>query len=89
VVWAPDETAPDASLRSTGAGRAVVSANEEVLCWDVKKESFSADGGILIAKLKSQQLPGARRTGTSMLWGKQVYVPELTGDHRLRLLQVW
>jgi hypothetical protein len=24
---------------------------------DVKKESFSADGGILIAKLKSQQLP--------------------------------
>lgn len=37
MVWAPDETAPDASLRSTGAGRAVVSANEEVLCWDVKK----------------------------------------------------
>lgn len=37
VVWAPDETAPNAPSRSTGAGRAVVSANEEVLCWDVKK----------------------------------------------------
>ncbi len=37
VVWAPDEPAQDASSRHTGAGRAVVSANEEVLCWDVKK----------------------------------------------------
>ncbi|KAI9813074.1 MAG: hypothetical protein M1827_004294 [Pycnora praestabilis] len=37
VVWAPNESAPNAALRSTGAGKAVVGANEEVICWDIKK----------------------------------------------------
>ncbi|RFU24260.1 hypothetical protein B7463_g12083, partial [Scytalidium lignicola] len=35
VVWCSEGL--DASSRSTGSGRAVVGANEEVLCWDVKK----------------------------------------------------
>ncbi|KAI9845800.1 MAG: hypothetical protein M1837_004480 [Sclerophora amabilis] len=37
VIWTPDDDALGSSTRSTGAGRAVVAANEEVLCWDVKK----------------------------------------------------
>ena len=37
VVWAADEHAPLASGRQTGAGRAIVGADEDVLCWDVKK----------------------------------------------------
>lgn len=37
MVWAPDEHALDASVRHTGAGKAVVGANEDVFCWDVKK----------------------------------------------------
>ena len=36
AVWSRDEDVP-AAVRRTGAGRAVVGANEEVLCWDVKK----------------------------------------------------
>ncbi|GAB7347335.1 hypothetical protein MBLNU459_g4277t1 [Dothideomycetes sp. NU459] len=36
LVWTPDVlSAPNS--RKTGAGRAYVGANEEVLCWDVKK----------------------------------------------------
>lgn len=31
IVWAPQERS------GTGAGRAIVAANEEVLCWDIKK----------------------------------------------------
>ena len=37
AVWCPDENAQKASVQSSGAGRAVVGADEEVLCWDVKK----------------------------------------------------
>ena len=37
AVWSADDNAPNASTRSTGGGRAVVGADEEVLCWDVKK----------------------------------------------------
>ncbi|KAA6416253.1 MAG: WD domain [Lasallia pustulata] len=37
VVWSPNENALNTGSRSTGAGRAVVGADEEVLCWDVKK----------------------------------------------------
>ncbi|MCJ1378226.1 hypothetical protein MMC17_001323 [Xylographa soralifera] len=37
AVWSADDHAPNASSRSTGGGRAVVGADEEVLCWDVKK----------------------------------------------------
>jgi U3 small nucleolar RNA-associated protein 12 len=33
-VWSPDATN---SSRNTGSGRAVVAANEEVLCWDIRK----------------------------------------------------
>lgn len=36
AVWTPDQNATRGS-RNTGAGRAFVGANEEVLCWDVKK----------------------------------------------------
>ncbi|KAJ4363720.1 beta transducin [Ascochyta clinopodiicola] len=35
LVWAPEVTQPGA--KSSGAGRAYAAANEEVLCWDVKK----------------------------------------------------
>jgi U3 small nucleolar RNA-associated protein 12 len=34
AVWSAGETN---SSRNTGAGRAIVAANEEVLCWDIKK----------------------------------------------------
>ena len=37
VVWSADENAPTTTTRSTGAGRGIVSADEEVLCWDLKK----------------------------------------------------
>ncbi|KAI9762387.1 MAG: hypothetical protein M1835_008037, partial [Candelina submexicana] len=37
TLWTPDDDATKSSTRKTGAGRAVVAANEEVLCWDVKK----------------------------------------------------
>ncbi|KAL8774779.1 MAG: hypothetical protein Q9209_000718 [Squamulea sp. 1 TL-2023] len=37
VLWTPDEGAQNAALRHSGAGRAIVGADEEVLCWDVKK----------------------------------------------------
>ena len=41
VLWRPDEDVSAAS-RSSRTGRAVVGANEEVLCWDLKKgELFS------------------------------------------------
>ena len=36
VLWTPDPTARSNATRKTGGGRAVVAANEEVLCWDVK-----------------------------------------------------
>lgn len=36
VLWTADEHAT-AGTRHTGAGRAVAGANEEVLCWDIKK----------------------------------------------------
>ncbi|KAL3424794.1 WD domain-containing protein [Phlyctema vagabunda] len=35
VVWSAD--ASSTTSRSTGSGRAVTAANEEVLCWDIKK----------------------------------------------------
>ncbi|KAL9103431.1 MAG: hypothetical protein Q9163_001533 [Psora crenata] len=37
AVWCPDADARNATLRSSGAGRAVVGADEEVMCWDIKK----------------------------------------------------
>ncbi|KAI9720461.1 MAG: hypothetical protein M1812_002967 [Candelaria pacifica] len=37
IIWTPDDSSTRVSTRNTGAGRAVVAANEEVLCWDVKK----------------------------------------------------
>ncbi|KAL8987225.1 MAG: hypothetical protein Q9177_003543 [Variospora cf. flavescens] len=36
ALWAPDDL-QNATIRQSGAGKAVVGANEEVLCWDVKK----------------------------------------------------
>ena len=36
MVWSADAT-NSISSRSSGAGRAVVAANEEVLCWDIRK----------------------------------------------------
>ncbi|PGG95753.1 U3 small nucleolar RNA-associated protein 12 [Blastomyces parvus] len=36
AVWVPDENV-SAETRHTGAGRAVVGAGEEVICWDLKK----------------------------------------------------
>lgn len=36
AIWAKDEQTPGAA-RQTGAGRAIVGASEEVLCWDIKK----------------------------------------------------
>jgi U3 small nucleolar RNA-associated protein 12 len=37
IVWTPDSVAQPGSNRPAGAGRAYAAANEEVLCWDVKK----------------------------------------------------
>ena len=37
VVWAADEADPAALSRSRGAGKAIVGADEEVLCWNLKK----------------------------------------------------
>ncbi|KAL9126157.1 MAG: hypothetical protein Q9217_004753 [Psora testacea] len=37
VVWCLDGNATEAALRSSGAGRAIVGADEEVICWDIKK----------------------------------------------------
>ncbi|KAL8948815.1 MAG: hypothetical protein Q9222_005032 [Ikaeria aurantiellina] len=37
ALWVPDESRQNGALRQAGAGRAVVGADEEVLCWDVKK----------------------------------------------------
>jgi U3 small nucleolar RNA-associated protein 12 len=36
-VWLPDEASTNAAVKSTGAGRAVVGANEDVLVWNIKK----------------------------------------------------
>ncbi|KAK2858398.1 hypothetical protein FQN49_004767 [Arthroderma sp. PD_2] len=36
AVWLKDEKSSN-SARKTGAGRAVVGAGENVLCWDIKK----------------------------------------------------
>jgi U3 small nucleolar RNA-associated protein 12 len=37
IVWTPDATAQPGANRPAGAGRAYAAANEQVLCWDVKK----------------------------------------------------
>ncbi|KAL5121294.1 beta transducin [Pleosporales sp. CAS-2024a] len=37
IVWTPDAAAHAASTRTAGAGRAYAAANEQVLCWHVKK----------------------------------------------------
>ncbi|KAL8723863.1 MAG: hypothetical protein Q9181_007127, partial [Wetmoreana brouardii] len=37
VLWTADQDAQSATLRQSGAGKAVVGADEEVLCWDLKK----------------------------------------------------
>jgi hypothetical protein len=37
IVWTPAENVENSAARSVGAGRAVVGAGEEVLCWDIKK----------------------------------------------------
>ena len=34
AVWTRNE---DSSSRHTGAGRAIVGAGEEIICWDIKK----------------------------------------------------
>jgi U3 small nucleolar RNA-associated protein 12 len=36
-IWLPDEVSANATTKSTGAGRAVVGANEDVIVWDIKK----------------------------------------------------
>ncbi|KAF2830965.1 WD40 repeat-like protein [Ophiobolus disseminans] len=37
IVWAPEAATQPGSSRSAGAGRAYAAANEEVICWDIKK----------------------------------------------------
>jgi hypothetical protein len=37
IVWTPEQATQPGSNRTAGAGRAYAAANEEVLCWDVKK----------------------------------------------------
>ncbi|CAN9238163.1 unnamed protein product [Alternaria alternata] len=37
IIWTPEGLTQPGSSRSAGAGRAYAAANEEVLCWDVKK----------------------------------------------------
>ncbi|KAJ4296277.1 beta transducin [Kalmusia sp. IMI 367209] len=40
IVWASEGVSQPGSSRSAGAGRAYTAANEEVLCWDVKKSEL-------------------------------------------------
>ena len=37
VIWTHGSDDPTGGARNTGAGRAIAAANEEVLCWDVKR----------------------------------------------------
>lgn len=37
ILWTPENAPTDSAGRTTSAGCAFVGANEEVLCWDVKK----------------------------------------------------
>ncbi|KAI9741106.1 MAG: hypothetical protein M1834_002819 [Cirrosporium novae-zelandiae] len=37
IVWTADDESHNAISRKTGAGKAVVGANEELFCWDLKK----------------------------------------------------
>ncbi|KAH7123859.1 hypothetical protein B0J11DRAFT_530080 [Dendryphion nanum] len=37
IVWSPEGVTQPGSSRAAGSGRAYTAANEEVLCWDVKK----------------------------------------------------
>ena len=37
VVWSEHEDVQATAQRSSGGGRAIVGANEEILCWDLKK----------------------------------------------------
>lgn len=37
IVWTPEGLSQPGSARIAGAGRAYAAANEEVLCWDIKK----------------------------------------------------
>lgn len=37
IVWGPEGATQPGSSRAAGSGRAYAAANEEVLCWDVKK----------------------------------------------------
>lgn len=37
MIWSQEENAVNTVIRSSGAGKAIVGADEEVLCWDVKK----------------------------------------------------
>ncbi|KAJ5819911.1 hypothetical protein N7474_005502 [Penicillium riverlandense] len=37
AIWAKDEQTAGGATRQTGAGRAIVGAGEQVLCWDIKK----------------------------------------------------
>jgi U3 small nucleolar RNA-associated protein 12 len=37
AIWTPSAASSNSTARQTGAGQAYVGANEEVLCWDLKK----------------------------------------------------
>ena len=37
VLWCPDDNTPTSAFRPSGAGRAIVGAEEDVVCWDIKK----------------------------------------------------
>lgn len=39
-LWAPDHTAATSGARNTGAGLVYTGANEDVLCWDIKKSEL-------------------------------------------------
>ncbi|KAL8819678.1 MAG: hypothetical protein Q9191_007682 [Dirinaria sp. TL-2023a] len=52
IVWSPHDSEQNAATRSSHAGRAIVGADEEVLCWDVKK-------GELLSRWKDNQCSAA------------------------------
>lgn len=37
IAWAPGENAGNPTFRFSGVGKAVVGADEDVFCWDIKK----------------------------------------------------
>lgn len=80
VVWARSENVQNTSLRSSAAGTAIVGADEEVLCWDIKK-------GELLSRWKDNSCNAEVTTITQSRTDPDIYAVGLVGSaHRNRSL---